>query len=373
MRRLFLSLFCASALRLPSDLHQFEAIGKPKLLRYLSEVRDLFVVDGSRVDWLAEPLGAKLMQHLWCQISEASAVPGGDPILLALPCVRASDADAISDIPNGATLGVELCTLPAAPVPVVAIKPPPSSIGSSIGVSGGIDAMGVVEERSRSWVDRTLAPGELSFCPYTASRSLAASGLEALGVTAAPIAYSVSDAGSIPALLCDFWRTLEEQMLLPGESGTSSILLMAPTWDGRWEEWSETVFPTLEATLVAAGLSRKLGIVCFHPCYSTPDATYLAKHRFGHMHSTERLRRWLDDVDAPLSRRVSDEELHWAGSYQRRSPHATINVLWARQLEVAETRRDSPSLYTRNLRRALQAGFERLHEDAERERGAETS
>ena len=88
------------------------------------------------------------------------------------------------------------------------------------------------------------------------------------------------------------------------------------------------------------------------------------------MHSTARLRRWHEAVDAPLSRTLSDDEVHWAGSYQRRSPHATINVLWTRQLEVAERRRISANLYTRNLRRALAVGFERLHAEAQRERGA---
>jgi hypothetical protein len=44
---------------------------------------------------------------------------------------------------------------------------------------------------------------------------------------------------------------------------------------GRWGEWHQRVFPTLEATLLAAGLSRTLGIVCFHPCYLTPDRRVL--------------------------------------------------------------------------------------------------
>ena len=45
--------------------------------------------------------------------------------------------------------------------------------------------------------------------------------------------------------------------------------------NGRWDEWHQRVFPTLEATLLAAGLSRTLGIVCFHPCYLTPDRRVL--------------------------------------------------------------------------------------------------
>ena len=45
---------------------------------------------------------------------------------------------------------------------------------------------------------------------------------------------------------------------------------------GRWGEWHQRVFPTLEATLLAAGLSRTLGIVCFHPCYLTPFVLFVA-------------------------------------------------------------------------------------------------
>ena len=33
----------------------------------------------------------------------------------------------------------------------------------------------------------------------------------------------------------------------------------------------ELVFPLLESSVLSAGLGRTLGIVCFHPEYSTPD------------------------------------------------------------------------------------------------------
>ena len=115
-------------------------------------------------------------------------------------------------------------------------------------------------------------------------------------------------------------------------------------------------------------MGRTLGIVCFHPGYSTPDASYLARNRFGHMHSTARLRRWLHEADPALSQATDDRTLHWAGSYQRRSPHAMINVLWAEQLEVAETRRRSSALYARNVAKVLGAGREELERQSARER-----
>lgn len=348
--------------RLPGAVQRLEAWGRPALERYLED-RGAAV----SVVWLDAPLGAGLQRCLWENI--AVALTDEDKLrVLALPYLEPSAAAALLDLPASATECVQLQWLPAdAPVRALLIERAAAVAPSRRYPSS--EKQELVYERSRTWAQRTLAPGPLGFCPFTASATVSGAGLEALGVTPAPIAYAACASGALPDLFVEFWRTVEDRMLAPGESGTSSILLMAPAWDDRWEEWKTLVFPTLEAMLVAAGLTRTLGIVCFHPCYSTPDASYLARHRFGHMHSTARLRSWLDAVDPPLSATVSDAELHWAGSYQRRSPHATINVLWARQLEVAEQRRDSATLYTRNLRRALNMGLERLHRDAQMERG----
>ena len=69
-----------------------------------------------------------------------------------------------------------------------------------------------------------------------------------------------------------------------------------------------------------------------------------------------------------MSSSASEADLQWAGSYQRRSPHALINVLWARQLEQAEQKRKSSLLYTRNIQRALGEGREALDEASAEER-----
>ena len=52
----------------------------------------------------------------------------------------------------------------------------------------------------------------------------------------------------------------------------------------------------------------------------------------------------------------------------RRTPHATINVLWARQLEAAETRRASRDFYPKNLRRLRAEGRDALEAAAAAER-----
>ena len=44
-----------------------------------------------------------------------------------------------------------------------------------------------------------------------------------------------------------------------------------------------------------------------------------------------------------------------SGAAMRHSPHATINVLWASQLEAAEGKRKSAQLYSANVRRLLAA------------------
>ena len=229
-------------------------------------------------------------------------------------------------------------------------------------------ALDAAEMRTRAWVSRTLSPdGGLKFCPYTRSADSSATGLEDLGVSPAPILYSVCASADIESLMAEFWIACTE-MMASGEEGCSSILLSAPQWDNRFTAWCEDVFPALEASVEEASLDRSLGVVCFHPHYSTPDGSWLKEHRFGHLHPTSRLREYLEEHDPELAAATSDDELTWAGSYQRRSPHATINVLWASQLEIAETRRRSSSLYTRNLRLALSTGREELQRVAEAER-----
>ena len=63
---------------------------------------------------------------------------------------------------------------------------------------------------------------------------------------------------------------------------------------------------------------------------------------FGHMHSVPRLKKWYDQyavsssspAASASSAPLSDDEIAAGGAWQRRTPHATINVLRAEQLEA---------------------------------------
>ena len=204
-------------------------------------------------------------------------------------------------------------------------------------------------------------------CPFTASPREAGVGLEEFGVHGAPILYAHSRRTSAPRLVSDVWRTLGE-FLAKGEAAYSSVLLTAPAFDEDVTTWVEAVFPLLEESLVAAKVSRDVGIVCFHPRYETPSEKWLATHRFGHMYAPKTLRRYCAEAGADDLAALPDDDLLYYGSYMRRSPHATINVLWSRQLAAAEQRRESAGFYARNLRRLVDNGRARLEAEAARER-----
>ncbi len=102
---------------------------------------------------------------------------------------------------------------------------------------------------------------------------------------------------------------------------------------------------------------------------------------FGHMHSVPRLKKWYgehsssspesdDSSEAPP---LSDNEIAAGGAWQRRTPHAVINVLRAEQLEAAEGRRRTGELYERNIRVLVgkgeegSVGLEKLAHDLKKE------
>jgi len=210
-------------------------------------------------------------------------------------------------------------------------------------------------------------------------------------------------------------------MVTAGPTGVSSILLSAPGFDDRFDLWAGPVFAMLESCVGAIQAEEIVGVVCFHPrcefrcglveschiCHTfvvsvlLESATALKNlhrvHRplladvtpdgqswpgFGHMHSVPRLKKWYDQYvvsstspAASGSLPLSDDEIAAGGAWQRRTPHATINVLRAEQLEAAEGRRSTGELYGRNIRVLVGkggggggVGLDKLAEDLERER-----
>jgi hypothetical protein len=151
-----------------------------------------------------------------------------------------------------------------------------------------------------------------------------------------------------------------------GKEGISSILLSAPEFDHDFPLWVGPIFAMLEANVSAASAEPLIGVVCFHPQYKTSDGK--SWPGFGQMHSLPRLRKWLTEENEILSNNLDDEDVAAGGAYQRRTPFATINVLRAEQLEAAEGRRSSASLYANNIRVLHEYGYDKLQEDIDHEK-----
>lgn len=172
----------------------------------------------------------------------------------------------------------------------------------------------------------------------------------------------------------DSWREIAFMLDMgpSGRDGISSILLAAPGFDSDFDLWAGPVFAMLESGVIACGLEKEVGVVCFHPQYATPDGRSFPG--FGHMHSVPRLKKWLLEniITEETTVGLTDEEIAAGGAWQRRTPHATINVLRADQLEAAEGRRVTSELYSGNIQKLVGKpdgiGSNKLHEDLERER-----
>lgn len=210
-------------------------------------------------------------------------------------------------------------------------------------------------QRTRSWVQRLLVTHGI--CPYT--RTDTASGHGVAGVPVAAIAYRATPASTLLQLVVAALESIQHDMLDAGPARTSSILLAAPAFDDLLKEWTGPFFAILQACIVAAALEDTVGVVCFHPQYKVPDGQTWPG--FGQMHSVPRLQQ--------LTHIASWKDAAAGGAWQRRTPHATLNVLWAPQLAAAEQQRNTTTLYRVNIQKLVNTiGVEQLQTDLERER-----
>jgi hypothetical protein len=281
-----------------------------------------------------------------------------------------------------------------------------------------------ITRRTKAWVQRILV--DQTICPFTKSITYSGQGLSDVNVPVGKIAYHTSSSTphihdttlsyvnvivAICQLQSDVWIAIHE-MLLAGPvysmkhklNGVSSILLAAPGWDTHFEMYCSIIFPLLENTVQILELTEQIGIVCFHPQYQTPDGRSFPG--FGHMHSVPRLYQWLseykpylnvqmaitnstpdltasniicnrptslDDNDATTTTNDETNIILTAiatagGAWQRRTPHATINILRADQLTAAESKRSTPTLYATNILRLCTIGWSQLQKSLEYEK-----
>ncbi|KAL3945656.1 MAG: hypothetical protein SGBAC_000224 [Bacillariaceae sp.] len=238
-------------------------------------------------------------------------------------------------------------------------------IGDDLEPIANTDSADVLNDRTRSWVQRILV--EQGICPFTKSVTKSGHGLSDVGVPVGTIAYHASFAEDAFRLFADTWKAIDEMIEAgpSGKTGVSSILLAAPAFDDDFDFWAGPIFAMLEASVVAAQAQEQIGVVCFHPQYATPDGK--SWPGFGHMHSLPRLQKWYQEHSE--SNDLTTDDIAAGGAWQRRTPHATINVLRADQLEAAESKRMSGVMYTENIEKLIcSIGSSKLADDLEQER-----
>jgi hypothetical protein len=334
---------------------------------------------GTDVLWLENLSGVQATAMLWRSTTNVSQ-GHVNATLLAFPDTKAQTIRQWVDVfywlqdkrPRDSCRGVTVEYLAENKVPVVLIERQMEEVVSSEIPDSNTSK--VIKQHTQAWVKRILV--ELGICPFTKTTKMSGQGLMDLGISPGSIAYhsSFAKVDQICFLMADTWEAISDMIAAgpSGKEGVSSILLAAPDFDDDFDLWSGPIFAMLEAGVLAASAEKEVGIVCFHPKYATPDGS--SWPGFGHMHSVPRLKTWLleDEPSCPLS----DEEIAAGGAWQRRTPHATINVLRADQLSAAEGRRKSIHLYSENIRKLVGGngiGSEKLQEDLDRERSIHLS
>jgi hypothetical protein len=333
---------------------------------------------GIRVEWLEAQDGLEAMASMWRSAAELMESANEESVVLAFPDASAKVVIQTVDILEwmdtqqlqGESSGIQaVYDNSTKNLPTVRLsRKGPVNLSSS---AEPLEDPSVIEKRMQSWVQRILV--NLRICPFARSTKMSGQGLADLGVPAARIAYhnSYAQTTQICSLMADTWEAIRDMIAAgpSGKEGVSSILLAAPAFDNDFDLWSGPVFAMLESGVMAAGLEKQVGVVCFHNNYATPDGS--SWPGFGHMHSVPRLAQWLSVHDPTTD--LTTEEVAAGGAWQRRTPHATINVLRADQLEAAEGRRVTGKLYSDNIRtlvgKTKGVGSEQLQKDLDRERG----
>jgi hypothetical protein len=330
---------------------------------------------GEELVWIQEVEGVAALSLLWTRAAQLlDDTTSTTSEIVALPDASRQLVQNWSEIVDFMNQNVEpsrrgsiqvsmVLVDPDSSIPAIRIErsgePPSGALPSSVTAT-------TIQERTRSWVRRVLV--EQGICPFTKSDRKSGQGLGDMGVPVGAIAYHASFGQNAVRLQADTWKAILEMIQAgpSGKCGISSILLAAPEFDKDFDLWAGPIFAMLEAGVVAARAESQIGVVCFHPRYATPDGSTWPG--FGHMHSVPRLERWYQEAsDCPV---LSRDEIAAGGAWQRRTPHATINVLRADQLEAAEARRSSGQMYTENIERLVGeqgVGSEKLLEDLERE------
>lgn len=202
-------------------------------------------------------------------------------------------------------------------------------------------------DATERWVNNTL--GRLGLCPYTASMTRAAIGLDSVGVSSGPVVVrhtvplslsdgNCSDNGIAPTdavvLGASFWDAVMDLAHRP-ETEVATFLLVAPSsYDGNFAEFISTCDNLLEASCKAVRADDIIGKAWFHPNY---NSSVVGQDSIlpGHALPAEMVKTFydkyfgdMDELDLAAVSRANDAVRH--------TPHATVNLLRRSQLRASK-------------------------------------
>ncbi|KAI2492208.1 hypothetical protein MHU86_22365 [Fragilaria crotonensis] len=214
---------------------------------------------------------------------------------------------------------------------------------------------------TKTWVDDTLC--RLSLCPYTASLSRAAVGLESANVKVGPIVILPPlyrpDASAASLLAAAFWEGVTDIATTPEET-VATLLLIAPSdYDADFHEFAATCDDLIEVTVQVVKADQIVGRAWFHPSYSTVNVGH-DKIIAGHALPASMVQGFIaDNMSGSLAEHPSLQLVEKANDAVRWTPHATINLLRrsqlnaAKQVEAASSNKKPNAVYARNVMKIL--------------------
>lgn len=224
----------------------------------------------------------------------------------------------------------------------------------------------------KSFIGRVVVG--LEACPYTKSVDISAVGLEKQGVKPGPVGYRYSPTTDVTMTMSMFWNCICEMMSEPDENLSSIMLSLPGIGSGESEEAHNRFAAVVEVVGRYLCLFRgdgSFGLVHFHQTYDRSTIHPLTQAAYGHLPPISWLRPILKMGGHPdEAEKLSDDDIALS-NYQRRAPHAAINILRMNQvnaaagaksivdLDLGDGRTEKASgitLYTRNTLRMAEMG-----------------
>eukprot|EP00592_Proboscia_alata_P022101 CAMPEP_0194421708 /NCGR_PEP_ID=MMETSP0176-20130528/20959_1 /TAXON_ID=216777 /ORGANISM="Proboscia alata, Strain PI-D3" /LENGTH=338 /DNA_ID=CAMNT_0039229999 /DNA_START=212 /DNA_END=1228 /DNA_ORIENTATION=- len=208
---------------------------------------------------------------------------------------------------------------------------------------------------THDYVDNHLCG--LGLCPFTKSMKRAAIGLDSVGVREGPVivrhsADVISSTSTSPAAVTAamYWQGVSEIIEQPETSVATHLLVAPKCYDDDFKSFFKTCDNLIEKTVILSPGS--VGRVWFHPKYKLSEVGYTSGGHAPPLHEIDGL---FDTYVAenPQAERPDEENMAKAHDKTRWTPHATINLLRAKQLKAATDNRNRARVFPRNILKLL--------------------